>query len=159
MAYIIICLIKIIDNIILTAKTIVTYSNKKILSSILIFISQILFYTVIKQVMTDDSISTIIVVSIASAIGNYIAFSIIDKFKKDVKWYFYLTSSNKDDVLNLCNYLAQYDVKYMANLGYTRSGKETINLTVFSKTKKESRLIESYLKDTETKYLKEIMKG
>lgn len=158
MTYLMLIIIKIIDNIIITAKNIVTYSNKRILSSILIFISQILFYTVIKQVTSDDSLLTIFIVSIASAIGNYIAFFIIDKFKKDARWHFYLTSSNKEDVLNLCEYLVKHNIKYMANLGYTRKGKETINVIAFSKTKEESRMIEQYLTKADAKYLKEIMK-
>ena len=94
----------------------------------------------------------------ASGIGNYLAFPIVDKFTKDDKWYFYLTSSDKNDVENLCQYLVEHNIKYMANLGLTRKGEETINVTAFSKTKEQSRLIENYLKQTDSKYLKEIMK-
>lgn len=156
--YILLFCIKIIDNVIQTAKSIFTYMNKRLISSILVVVSQILFYTVIKQVMKDDSITTVILVSFASGIGNYLAFPIVDKFKKDDKWNFYLTSSDKDDVQHLCNYLVEHKIKYVANLGLTRKGKDTINVTAFSKTKNESRLIEEYLKSTEVKYLKEIMK-
>lgn len=159
MIYLILTIIKVCDNIILTLKTILTYSNKRILSSVLVFVSQILFYTVVKQVMADDSILTILIIAGSSAVGNYIAFFLMDKFKKDDKWHFYLNSSNKDDILALCNYLKNNNIKYMANLGLTRNGKETINVMAFSKTKNESRLIENYLKNTNAKYLKEIMKG
>ena len=158
MIYIILFVVKIFDNIILTAKSILTYMNKRVISSLLIILSQILFYTVVKQVISDDSIITILVVSVASGIGNYLAFPIVDKFTKDDKWYFYLTSSDKEDVENLCQYLVENNIKYMANLGLTRKGAETINVTAFSKTKEESRLIENYLKQTDSKYLKEIMK-
>lgn len=156
--YILLAIVKIVDNIILTAKSILTYMNKRIISSILVTISQILFYTVVKQVISDNSVYTILVVSIASGIGNYLAFPIIDKFKKDDKWNFYITSSDKEDVLNLCQYLVDNNIKYMANLGLTRKGKDTINITAFSKTKEESRIIERYLQQTQSKYLKEIMK-
>lgn len=158
MTYIVLALIKVLDNIILTAKSILTYMNKRVLSSILVCISQVLFYTVVKQVIADNSIVTIIIVSVASGVGNYLAFPIIDKFKKDDKWNFYLTSSNKEDVLNLCNYLVENKIKYVANLGYTRKGVETINVTAFSKTKSESKLIDQYLDNTDAKYLKEITK-
>lgn len=158
MMYILLAIVKIVDNIILTAKSILTYMNKRIISSILVIISQILFYTVVKQVISDNSVYTILVVSIASGIGNYLAFPIIDKFKKDDKWNFYITSSDKEDVLNLCQYLIDNNIKYMANLGLTRKGKDTINITAFSKTKEESRIIERYLQQTQSRYLKEIMK-
>ena len=156
MQYIILILIKILDNIITTGKSIATYMNKKILSSILVIVSQLMFYIIIKQVISDNSMITIIIVSVASGIGNYIAFEIADHFKADDKWQYHMTSSDKEDVLRLCNYLAEHKIKYLANHGINRKGKETINIIAYSKTKDQSRLIESYLKNTESKYLKEI---
>lgn len=157
LSYFLLGVVKIIDNIILTAKSIFTYQNKRAISSALVTISQILFYTVVKQVISDNSIVTVLVVSIASGIGNYLAFPIVDRFKQDDKWYFYLTSSDKEDVEQLCKYLVDHNIKYMANLGLTRKGNDTINVTVFSKTKDESRAVEEYLKTCGAKYLKEIM--
>ena len=154
----ILCLVKVIDNIILTAKSIATYQNRKLLSSILVVISQLLFYIVIKQVVADDSLITIATVSVGSGIGTYIAFLINDKYKKDSKWMYILCSSDIEDIKKLCSYLVDNDIKYQANHGLTRKGKETINVIAFSKTKTESRLIEKFLQETDSKYLKEIMK-
>lgn len=157
MQYIMLSLIKICDNIILTAKSIATYKGQKVLSSILVAVSQLLFYLVIDQVVNDSTMAAIIVVAISSGIGNYVAFVINDKFKKDDKWVFYLTSSDKNDVLKLCNYLVEHKIKYLANHGINRKGKETINVIAYSKTKDQSRLIEKYLKNSKSKYLKEII--
>lgn len=156
LTYILLGLVKVIDNIVLTAKSLTTYKGMKIISSILVVISQLLFYLVIDQVINDSTILAIVIVSISSGIGNYIAFMINDKFKKDSKWTFFLTSSDKDDVLRLCNYLVDHKIKYLANHGLNRKGQETINVIAYSKTKDQSRLIEEYLKNTESKYLKEI---
>lgn len=155
--YIFLAIIKVLDNIILTAKSIATYKECKIISSILVVISQLIFYLVIDQVINDNTLMAIIIVSISSGIGNYIAFLINNKFKKDTKWSFIITSSNINDIQNLCNYLAERKVKYIANDGYTRKGEHTINVMAFSKSKDESRLIENFLKNTESKYLKEII--
>lgn len=67
-----------------------------------------------------------------------------------------MTSSDKDDVLRLCNYLVENNIKYLANYGINRKGIETINVIAYSKTKDQSRLIEKYLAETKSKYLKEI---
>lgn len=158
MTYIILIIIKILDNIISTTKSILVQMNRRFSSSILVIISQLLFYSVIKEVISDSSTITIIIVSIASGIGNYLAFPIVDKFTKDDKWYYYLTSSDKKDVEKLCRYLGLHEIKYMANIGLTKYGEETINVTAFSKTKQESRLIDKYLSESDSKYLKEIMK-
>ena len=156
MQYIILFIIKVLDNIILTAKSIATYKGQKMLSSILVAISQLIFYLVIDQVISDNTMTAIIIVSFASGIGNYIAFIMNDKFKKDDKWQYHMTSSDKDDVIRLCNYLVEHNIKYLANHGMNRKGEETINVIAYSKTKDQSRLIEDYLKNTKSKYLKEI---
>lgn len=156
MIYVTLFVIKILDNIILTAKSILQYRGAKIISSVFVVISQLLFYFIISKVVEDDSLLTIIIISVASGIGNLIAFPILDKCKKDDKWQFHLTSSDKDDVLRLCNYLVENNIKYLANHGINRKGQETINVIAYSKTKDQSRLIEKYLAETKSKYLKEI---
>ena len=155
--YIVLAIIKMFDNIILTAKSIATYKEQKILSSILVVISQLIFYLVIDQVISDNTLLAIIIVSVSSGIGNYIAFAINSRFKKAAKWTFVITSSNLNDIQSLCNYLAEQNIKYIANNGYTREGEHTINVMAFSKSKDESRLIENFLANTKSKYLKEVI--
>ena len=155
--YIFLGIIKVLDNIINTAKSIATYKEQKLLSSVLVVISQLIFYLVINKVIEDNTILVIIIVSVSSGVGNWLAFLINEKFKKDTKWTFVITSSNINDIQKLCNYLAKHEIKYVANDGYTRKGNHTINVIAFSKTKEQSRLIECFLKTTESKYLKEII--
>ena len=157
MEYIWLGLIKIIDNVLLTVKSIATYKEKKFLSSLLVIISQLIFYLVVSEVISDNSLLMIIIVSIASGFGNYLAFLINDQFKKDEKWTMVLTSSDKNDVLKFCNYLSQNKIKHIANHGLNRQGEETIHIIAFSKTKNESKIIEKYLQESDSKYLKEII--
>ena len=82
MTYLYLFVIKIIDNCIMTAKSLAQYKHKKILSSALVALSQLLFYVLIKQIVNDGSWLSIWIVVAASFIGNYIAFMINDKFKK-----------------------------------------------------------------------------
>lgn len=158
MNYILLSLVKVFDNIITTGKSIATYQEKKILSSILVAISQLIFYLIIDQVVNDGTLLVIVIVSISSGIGNYIAFAINGRFKRDEKWSVILTCSCIEDVKELCSYLAANGIKYIANDGYNRHGQHTINVMAFSKTKEESRLIDKYLENTNHKYLKEILK-
>lgn len=155
--YVLLALVKILDNVILAFKSIATYKEQKILSSILVIVSQLIFYLVIDQVISDNTLMAIIIASVSSGIGNYVAFTLNSKFKKAAKWTFVITSSNLNDIQNLCNYLAEHKVRYIANDGYTRKGEHTINVLAFSKSKDESRLIERFLENTESKYLKEII--
>lgn len=157
MNYLLLSGIKIIDNIIGTTKSICVYQEKKILSSLLVIISQLLFYLVIDQVVNNGMIA-ILVVSISSGIGNYLAFPINSRFKRDEKWTVALTCSDINDVRELCHYLRRHGIKYLANDGYDKECKKTINVLAFSKTKEESSLIDLYLESTDNKYFKEVLK-
>lgn len=157
MTYIILALIKVFDNVILTAKSIATYKEYKIISSILVVISQLIFYLVIDQVIEDNTILSIIIVAVSSGIGNLLAFFINDKFKKDAKWSMVITASNQDELKLFCNYLVQHKIKYIVCNGYNRKWDDTINIIAFSKTKAESKLIMKYLKESNFKYLLEVI--
>lgn len=123
----------------------------------MVVISQLIFYLVIDQVINDNTLLSIIIVSVSSGVGNYIAFLINSKFKRAAKWVFTLTSSDTDDVQRLCSYLVENNIKYIANNGLTRKNEPTIHVIAFSKSKDESRLIERFLENTKSKYLKEII--
>ena len=150
--------IKVIDNIVGTTKNICVYQEKKILSSILVIISQFLFYFVIDQVVNDGSLLIIIIASISSGVGNYFAFPINEKFKRDSKWTVALTCSDINDVKELCRYLRRNGIRYLANDGYDKECEKTINVLAFSKTKEQSRLIDNYIESTDNKYFKEVLK-
>lgn len=155
--YLILSLIKILDNVILTFKSIATYKEQKILSSILVVISQLIFYLVIDQVISDNTLLAIVIVSVSSGIGNYIAFLINNKLKKDVKWVMLFTSSDIDKSKDFSDYLTKNKIKNVVNKGYSRSWENVINIIIFSKNKEESRLITKYLEDNDFKYLLEVI--
>lgn len=156
MTYLYLFGIKIIDNCIMTAKSLAQYKHKKILSSALVALSQLLFYVLIKQIVNDGSWFSIWIVVIASFIGNYIAFIINDKFKKDDVWENIITSSNKEMLINLCTMLKEHKIKYLLFNTYNRSFNESLTVMIFSKTKAESKLIDAYLEQTDAKYLRMI---
>lgn len=157
MNYFLLAVVKIFDNVISTAKTIASYREQKILSSVLTIISQLIFYLVVSKVISENTMGVIILVSVSSGIGNLLAFFINDYFKKDSKWTMVLTSSDKEDLEKLSAYLVKHNIKHIVNYGINREGKDTFHIIAFSKTKNESKLIEMYLAVTDSKYLKEII--
>ena len=154
--YLYLFIVKLLDNCIMAAKNLAQYKHKKILSSTLVALSQLLFYVVIKQIVNDGSWFSIGIVVIASFIGNYIAFAIDDKLKKDDTWENTITSSDKEMLVGLCTMLKEHKIKYLLFNTYTRSFKESLTVTIFSKTKAESKLIDDYLAQTDSKYLRMI---
>lgn len=150
-------LIKVIDNVISTAKSITTYQNKKVITSILVIISQFLFYSVIKSVVSDDSLLSIIIVCICSGIGTYLAMLFNEKFKKDITYTNILTCSCDDSISELCSYLLENKIKYIPVDSYDRKNKHSITVLAFASTRYESRLIDTFLENSEVKYLRQIL--
>ena len=156
MTYLILAIVKILDNIILTAKSIATYKGQKILSSVLVAASQLIFYLVINQVINDNTFLSILIVAVSSGIGNYMAFIINEKLKKDDVWTNIITSSNKDFLVELCTMLKEHRVKYLLYDTYNRRFEQSYTVTAFTKTKAESKLIDEFLGNTDFKYLRMI---
>lgn len=155
---IILFVIKILDNLISTAKSITVYKNKEILSSLLVIISQFMFYFVIKQVMLDNSMLSIIIASIASGLGTFIAMKINVKFQKDMLYMNIVTCKNKNDIEKLCNYLIKNKIKYIVNDSYTKGWDTTYSIMIFSNTKEQSKLIDKFMQKTDVKYLRQVIK-
>ena len=150
-------IIKIIDNIVSTAKNITTYQNKKILSSLLVVVSQFMFYFIIDSVVNDGSMISIVVVCSCSGIGTYIAMFINDRYKKDSTYTNILTCNCTDSVDALCDYLLSHKIKYIPVDSYSRDGSRTKTVMAFARTRHESSLIDDFLEKSEVKYLRQIL--
>jgi len=154
----ILAIIKIFDNILLTAKSLTTYQNKKFISAILVAVSQVMFYIVIKQVIADTSTTSIMVVAVSSGIGTYIAFLINDRFQKDILYMNIITNTDIQWMFDLNDYLIDNKIKCVLNNSLTRSKKDTYSLTIFANTKQQSKLIDKYLEESDGKCLRQIVK-
>lgn len=157
MELLILGLVKVIDNIISTAKSITTYQNKKLVTSILVIISQFMFYFLIKSVVSDDSLISISVVCVCSGVGTYIAMLFNDKTKKDVTYTNILTCSCDDSISELCAYLLENKIKYIPVDSYSRSNERTKTVLAFATTRFESKLIDKFLENSDVKYLRQIL--
>ena len=158
MEFLILGIIKILDNIISTAKTITTYQNKKIMTSLLVIISQLMFYYLIASVVEKNDTITTLMVCICSGIGTYIAMLINDKTKRDITYTNILTCSRTESVEDLCDYLLEHKIKYIALDSYNRKKEDTLTVLAFAQTKYESSLIDQFLETSNVKYLRQIIR-
>lgn len=142
---ILLALIKIIDNIILTGKTILVQKNKALIASIAIVISQLLFYFVIDHVIEDNSLVTIIVVSIAAGIGSYIAFCINKKVSKDRLWVHIITSNNRADMKVLGDDMRKNKISIITFDSYSDDLERTLTALIFANTREQSSKVDDYL--------------
>ena len=143
--YLVLSLVKIIDNVISTEKSILTHQNKAIAASILVTISQFLFYMLITEVVEDSNIISIIVVSIASGIGSYIAFCINNKFSKEIVYINIITSNDKNKMKDFGDYMRLQGIKIVTFDAYNDDINNTLTALVFANTRRQSKMIDKYM--------------
>lgn len=143
--YIILAIVKVIDNIILTGKTILTQKNKAIAASILVVISQFIFYIVVKQIVEDNNFISIAIVSIASGVGSYIAFYINKKVSKDTVYVNIITSNERTKMKELGDYVRAEGIKIVTFDAYSDDLERTLTALVFANTKEQSSKIDRYV--------------
>lgn len=139
--------VKIIDNIVATEKTLLTQQNKAIAASILVTISQFLFYILITEIVADSNMISIIVVSVASGLGSYIAFFINNKFSKDTVYINIVTSNDKDQMKTFGDYMRANNIKVVTMPTYGDDVEKTLTALVFAPTRVQSKLIDVYIEN------------
>jgi uncharacterized protein YebE (UPF0316 family) len=134
-----------IDNIVTTEKSLLTHQNKAIAASILVAISQFLFYLLIKEVVADSNIISIIVVSVASGIGSYIAFFINNKFSKETVYINIVTSNDREKMKDFGDHMRAEGIKVVTIPTYGDEIEKTLTALVFANTREQSTKIDNYI--------------
>lgn len=134
-----------IDNIVTTEKSLLTHQNKALAASILVAVSQFLFYVLIKEVVADSNLISMIVVSIASGIGSYIAFGINNKFSKETVYINIVTSNDKNQMKSFADHMRAEGIKVVTMPTYGDDIERTLTALVFANTRHQSKLIDKYV--------------
>lgn len=155
---VVIFIIKIIDNLIQTSKTILVQKGMAVMAAVSVVISQIIFYKVIDAVSNSNDDITLYIVAIGSGFGTYLAIKISDKISKDRVYVNVIMSDNKEAMVELRDYLKEHKITNIATDAYTKDWNKTIAITAYTETKTESRLLDNYIKESETKFKRVITK-
>lgn len=150
---------KILDNALSTGKTILIQRNKGILAGIAVAISSLLYFGVIKKVVSAENDIAILVVSLASGIGCYIAVFITNCLSKERTYVNVVMSDKKEAVKEFRDFLAEHHIANVATDSYTMDWqRKTITVTAYEETKKESQLINRYLNESITNFKRLLQK-
>ena len=149
--------IKVIDNILGTGKTILIQKNKAFIASLTVVISQIIFYKLIDAVSDSGSEIMIYVIAIASGIGTLLALVISDKFSKDRTYVNIILNDDKEVMMEFRDWLKEHKITNLTTDGYT-DWKKTLAITAYAETKEESKLIDEFIDNSESKFKRIIQK-
>lgn len=144
---------KVFDNALGTAKTILVQRNRCVLAGVALGLSNFVYLSITKDIVTTNSTLALVVVSIASGVGCCLAVAFNNKFSKEKTYVNVIMSDDKDEMKRLRDFLAENKITNVASDSYTKNWeRKTLTITAYAETKSQSRLIDEYIKTSDAKF-------
>lgn len=152
-------LAKVLDNALGTAKIILIQRNKTFFAGLALGLSNLIYFIITKNIVSSESNVSLIIVSVASAVGCWITVAINKYLSKDQLYVNVVMSDNLEAMKEFRDFLAEHHIKNVASDSYTLDwNTKTITITAYAETKQESSLISSYIKNSSNKFKRLVQK-
>ena len=139
-------LAKVLNNTLNTAKTILVQRNRCLLAGVALGLSNFIYLSITKDIVTSDSILALVIVSIASGVGCCLAVALSNRFSKDRTYVNVILSDDKEAMKEFRDFLAENHITNVATDSYTLDwSRKSISITAYAQTKAQSRLIDEYI--------------
>ena len=139
-------LAKVLDNTLNTAKTILVQRNCCLLAGVALGLSNFIYLSITKDIVTSDSTLALVIVSIASGVGCCIAVALSNRLSKDKTYVNVILSDDKEAMKEFRDFLAENHITNVATDSYTLDwSRKSISITAYAQTKAQSRLIDEYI--------------
>lgn len=139
-------LAKVLDNTLNTAKTILVQRNRCLLAGVALGLSNFIYLSITKDIVTSDSTLALVIVSIASGVGCCLAVTLSNRFSKDRTYVNVILSDDKEAMKEFRDFLAENHITNVATDSYTLDwSRKSISITAYAQTKAQSRLIDEYI--------------
>lgn len=139
-------LAKVLDNTLNTAKTILVQRNRCPLAGVALGLSNFIYLSITKDIVTSDSTLALVIVSIASGVGCCLAVALSNRFSKDRTYVNVILSDDKEAMKEFRDFLAENHITNVATDSYTLDwSRKSISITAYAQTKAQSRLIDEYI--------------
>lgn len=139
-------LAKVLDNTLNTAKTILVQRNRCLLAGVALGLSNFIYLSITKDIVTSDSTLALVIVSIASGVGCCLAVTLSNRFSKDRTYVNVILSDDKEAMKEFRDFLVENHITNVATDSYTLDwSRKSISITAYAQTKVQSRLIDEYI--------------
>ena len=150
---------KLLSNMLSTGKTILVQRNRSLLAGLMVAVSDLIYFYLIKNVLTDDSDLAIAVISAAGGAGCFLAVALGNRLSKDRTYVNVVMCDDRIAMQEFRDFLASRHITNVASDSYTRDwGRKTITVTAYAETKEENRLIDEYIENSALKFKRVIQK-
>lgn len=139
-------LAKVLDNTVNTAKTILVQRNRCLLAGVALGLSNFIYLSITKDIVTSDSTLALVIVSIASGVGCCLAVALSNRFSKDRTYVNVILSDDKEAMKEFRDFQPENHITNVATDSYTLDwSRKSISITAYAQTKAQSRLIDEYI--------------
>lgn len=153
-------LAKVLDNTLNTAKTILVQRNRCLFAGVALGLSNFIYLSITKDIVTSDSTLALVIVSIASGVGCCLAVALSNRFSKDRTYVNVILSDDKEAMKEFRDFLAENHITNVATDSYTLDwSRKSISITAYAQTKAQSRLIDEYIEQSLLKCKRVIRKN
>ena len=151
---------KMLDNALSTAKTILIQRNRCFLAGIALILSNYIYFCITKNIVTSESNLAIIVVSVASGVGCWLAMALTNRLSKERTYVNVIMSDDLEAMRQFRDFLAEHHITNVATDSYTLDwSTKTITITAYAETKDDSTLINRYIDESPLKFKRVVQKG
>lgn len=137
-------ILKLIDTMLNTTKTIFIIKNRKLLATLAASCS-IFFYMLIIVDFNKALFS-----AIATAVGTLLSFFIMSKFGKDEVWIFEVIPSDNKKGKDFADKIRELNIGITTYVGFNDSKEKVLCSRIYSQTKAESKMIEDIINHDES---------
>ncbi len=124
--------VKVLDNTLNTTKTILIQRNRCLLAGLTVIVSDYLYFTLIKNVLTSSGNLAVAVVAVAGGVGCCLAVGISQKLSRDRTFVNVIMSDDKEAMQKLRDFLALHHITNVATDSYTLDwNTRTITVTAY----------------------------
>lgn len=153
MSLLLLFLVKIVDNLIGTGRTLLIQKQKDFLAALSVVISQVIFFAITSKVIASSDITTMWIVSIGAGIGTFLAMKWSRFSSKERMYISSVLSDDKEAMVELSQYLKENKIKNLITDSYTKDWGKTLTITVYADTSYKYSLLEQFIKTSKRKYL------
>ncbi len=151
---------KVVDNALGTTKTIMIQRSRWVIAGVAVVLSDFIYFSITKRVITADNSLAMLVVSFAGGVGCSLACFVNEKLSKDRTYVNVIMSDDLEEMKRFRDFLADHHITNVASDSYTLNwDKKTITITAYAETKADSRLINQFIDDSSAKFKRVIQSG
>lgn len=137
-------MLKMMDTIISSGKTLFMIRNKKFLSALSQAIANIFNIVLMSKLLKSTDALSILTTSLAMFIGQFLSQWIAERFDKDKIWKIQVTPITKEQGKTIADELKENNIALQTYPCF-RNGIKVLGLNIFAETKAQSAVVENVL--------------